>query len=264
MPIWSPDGRRLAFGSRRNGKWALYVKVADNTRTEELVLESDRPAMAMSWSGDRLVYWISDPKTSGDIWSVPVTEAGEKKPVPVLQTPADERNPQVSPDGKWIAYSSNETGRSEIYIRPFPEGPGKIQVSVNGGVFPRWRGDGKELFFLNLVSVGAMMASDIKIAGSSIQRDVPHLLFQSSFLSVAHPAGHYHAYAVSANGQQFLIPQFESIAVAFGRGRGSGRNAAIAAALSTVMADRHGATGAAASSATPIVAVIDWTAGLKK
>ena len=94
MAIWSPDGRRLAFGSRRNGKWGLYVKDADNTRTEELVLESERPAMPMSWSGDRLVYWTSDPKTAGDIWSV-TTAAGEKKPTAVLQTPADERTPQL-------------------------------------------------------------------------------------------------------------------------------------------------------------------------
>ncbi len=261
MPIWSPDGKRIAFGSRRNGKWGLYVKVADNTRTEELVLEAERAAMPMSWSGDRLVYWTYDPKTSGDIWSVSL--AGEKKPVPVLQTLADERNPQVSADGKWIAYSSNETGRSEIYIRPFPEGPGKIQVSVNGGVYPRWRRDGKELYFLSLVSVGALMASDISVSGSSVRREVPHLLFQSVFLSASHPAGQYHAYAVSADGKQFLIPQFENVASAFGgRGRG-GTTAAIGAALASVIADRHGVIGAASSSA-PIVVVLDWTAALKK
>jgi len=261
MPIWSPDGKRIAFGSRRNGKWGVYVKVADNTRTEELVLESDRPAMPMSWSGDRLVYWTSDAKTSGDIWSVALD--GAKKPQPVLQTPADERNPQVSADGKWIAYSSNETGRSEIYIRPFPDGPGKIQVSVNGGVFPRWRRDGKELYFLSLVSIGALMASDIKVTGTSVQRDVPRTLFQSVFLSAAHAAGQYHAYAVSADGKQFLIPQFENVNAAFGgRGRG-GTVAAASAALASVIADRHGIIGAA-SSAAPIVVVLDWTAALKK
>jgi dipeptidyl aminopeptidase/acylaminoacyl peptidase len=263
MAIWSPDGRRLAFGSRRNGKWGLYIKDADNTRTEELVLESERPAMPMSWSGDRLVYWTSDPKSAGDIWSV-TTASGEKKPTAVLQTPADERTPQVSPDGKWIAYSSNETGRSEIYIRPFPEGPGKIQVSVNGGVFPRWRRDGKELYFLSLVSLGSMMASDIKVTGSSVQRDVPHVLFQSVFVSTAHAAGQYHAYAVAANGQQFLIPQPESITAAFG-GRGGGTTVnAITAALPSVTADRSGAAGPGSSSSAPITVVLDWTAALKR
>src|SRR5262245_63140004 len=121
----------------------------------------------MIWTGTRLIYWTSNPKTGGDVWSVET--AGEKKPVAILQTTADERNPQVSSDGKWIAYSSNETGRSEIYIKPFPEGPGKIQVSVNGGVYPRWRRDNKELYFMNLVSLGEMMASDIRVSGASIQ-----------------------------------------------------------------------------------------------
>jgi Tol biopolymer transport system component len=265
MPIWSPDGRRIAFGSRRSGKWGLYLKDADNTRSEELLYESDRIAMPMSWSADRLVYWTSDPKTAGDVWSVSVASGGgERKPAPVLQTPADERNPQVSPDGKWIAYSSNETGRSEIYIRPFPEGAGKIQVSVNGGVFPRWRRDGKALYFLSLVSIGSMMASDIKVAGSSVQREVPRSLFQSVFLSSAHAAGHYHAFAIAPNGQQFLIPQAENLAAAFG-GRGGGTTVnAITAAMPMVMPDRNGRSGSGSSAAAPITVVLDWTGALKK
>jgi eukaryotic-like serine/threonine-protein kinase len=264
MPIWSPDGKRIAFGSRRSGKWGLYIKDADNTRSEELLLESDRPAMPMSWSADRLVYWTSDLKTAGDIWSLTAPGAGERKPLAVLQTPADERNPQVSPDGKWIAYSSNETGRSEIYIRPFPEGAGKIQVSVNGGVYPRWRRDGKELYFLSLVSLGSLMASDIKVAGSSVQREVPRALFQSVFLSTAHAAGHYHAFAIAPNGQQFLIPQPESLAAAFG-GRGGGTTVnAVTAAMPAVMADRNGGAGAGSSSAAPITVVLEWTGALKK
>jgi Tol biopolymer transport system component len=262
MPIWSPDGRRIAFGSRRSGKWNLYVKDADNTHSEELLLESAQPAMPMSWAGDRLVYWTSDPKTAGDIWSVSTTGAGERKPAAFLQTPADERNPQVSPDGKWIAYSSNETGRSEIYIRPFPEGAGKIQVSVNGGVFPRWRRDGRELYFLNLVSLGSMMASDIKVAGASVQREVPRALFQSVFLTTGHATGLYHAFAVAPNGEQFLIPQAETLSAAFG-GRGGGTTAnAVAAAIAAVMADRNGSSGT--STSAPITVVLGWTAALKK
>ena len=259
-PIWSPDGTRLAFGSRRNGKWGLYVKLADNTRNEELVTEQELPATPMSWSGDRLVYWTSDPKTSGDIWSVPLT--GEKKPVPILQTRADERNPQVSPDGKWIAYSSNETGRSEIYIRPFPEGPGKIQVSVNGGVFPRWRRDGRELYFMSLLSLGSMLAADIRVSGASVEREVPRTLFQTLYLNAPHAGGQFHAYAVSSDGQRFLIPQVESIA-AFGRG-GAGLNAAVAGILGAVIADRHAAAGPASPSTAPITVVLDWTMALKR
>jgi eukaryotic-like serine/threonine-protein kinase len=259
-PVWSPDGTRIAFASRRNGKSGLYVKLADNSRNEELVIESELPATPMSWSGDRLVYWSSDPKTSGDIWAVSLT--GEKKPVPILQTRADERNPQVSPDGRWIAYSSNETGRSEIYIRPFPEGPGKIQVSVNGGVFPRWRRDGKELYFMSLVSLGAMMASDIRVSGASVERAVPHTLFQSVYLSGAHAGGQHHAYAVSADGQRFLIPQFESVG-ALGRGRG-GVATVVTTILPAVTVDRHAATAPTSQSAAPITVVLDWTAALRR
>ncbi len=267
MPVWSPDGRRIAFASRRNGKWGLYVKIADNTRAEELVIESELATMPMSWSNDRLVYWTSDPKTAGDVWSVALSPAaGDKNASPVLETPADERNPQVSPDGKWLAYSSNESGRSEIYIRPFPEGPGKIQVSVNGGVFPRWRGDGRELYFLSLVSLGAMMQSEIRVAGSSVQRDVPRMLFQPINVNGFHSAGPYHAYAVSGNGQRFLIPQFanlQSIPGVGGGGGGATTTAAIASVLPAVLADRNAAASSSGTSAAPITVVFNWTSALK-
>jgi dipeptidyl aminopeptidase/acylaminoacyl peptidase len=271
MPVWSPDGKRIAFGSRRNGKWGLYVKVADNTRTEDLLFESEAQKMPMSWSPDGrlLVYWTIDPRTSGDIWSVsvpaPGTAPSEMKPTPILQTLADERNPQVSPDGKWLAYSSNEGGRSEIYIRPFPEGPGKIQVSVNGGVFPRWRRDGEELYFMNLVSLGAMMKSDIRVTGSSVQRDVPRLLFQSLYVIGTHPAGQYHAYAVSADGKRFLIPQFENLQtiVNVGRGGVATTNAAVVTVLPAIIADRNAATSPSGTSSAPITVVLNWTSALK-
>ena len=195
----------------------------------------------------------------------PGTAPSEVKPTPVLQTPADERNPQVSPDGKWLAYSSNEGGRSEIYIRPFPEGPGKIQVSVNGGVFPRWRRDGKELYFMNLVSLGAMMQSDLRVTGSSVQRDVPRLLFQSLHVIGTHTAGQYHAYSVSADGKRFLIPQFENLQTIANVGRGgvATTNAAVATVLPAIIADRNAATSPSGGSSAPITVVLNWTSALK-
>lgn len=155
-PVWSPDGTRFAYASRRGNKWGIYVKLGDGTAKEELITESDALKSPMSWTpdGKTVVYWVNGTGTNGDIWYVPV--AGDKKPAPFLQTPANERHPQLSPDGKWLAYESNETGRFEIYLKPFPEGPGKWQISTDGGTVARWRGDSKELYFLlppNMVSV---------------------------------------------------------------------------------------------------------------
>jgi Tol biopolymer transport system component len=260
-PVWSPDGSRIAFSSRRDARFGLYVKLADNSRAEELVIESDLPVVPMSWSGDRLVYWTADPRTAGDIWVVQPT--GGAKSSPLLQTRFDERNPQVSPDGRWMAYSSNETGRSEIYIRPFPDGEGRIQVSVNGGVFPRWRRDGRELYFMSLVSLGAVMASDIRVTGAAVQREVPRPLFQSTFVGNTHTGGQSHAYAVSADGQRFLIPQFDGLARIGGPGRG-GRGAVMTVALEAVAADRRGQTAARTRSAAPITVVLDWTLTLSQ
>ena len=264
-PIWSPDGTRIAFASRRNGKWGLYIKLADNTRGEDLLVEFERLATPMSWSADRLVYGARDPKTSGDIWSVSVSETGAgNKPEAILQTQADERNPQVSPDGKWIAYSSNETGRSEVYVRPFPQGSGRIQVSVNGGVMPRWRRDGRELSFMNLVVLGSMMASEIRASGSSVQREVPRTLFQSVFAGSAHDRGESHPYAVSNDGLRYLIPQFESVFAGFGPTVGPAAfPTALAFAVPAVTADRRAATAPASSGAAPITVVLNWPGPLR-
>ena len=201
-PVWSPDGVRVAFASRRNNKWGIYVKLADGTGKEELLTESDQVKMPMSWTpdGKLAVYWQDDSKTRGDVWAVPIS--GDHKPVAILQSPADELTPQVSPDGKWFAYSSNETGRDEIYIKPFPEGPGKWQISTDGGTWPRWGRNGKELFFAQAPN---MMAADINVMGSSVQPGVPHALFGFNNPGPAHQS--YHRFAVAADGQHLLIPQ---------------------------------------------------------
>jgi hypothetical protein len=138
--------------ARRNGKWGLYLKLADNTGGEKLLQESESPIDPMSWSRDGkvLVYTTVSPETGSDIWRLSLT--GDKpEAVPFLRKRSDERHPQLSPDGKWIALQF-QTHRAEAKSTsgPFPEGAGLIQVSVNGGVFPRWRGDGKELYFLSL------------------------------------------------------------------------------------------------------------------
>jgi Tol biopolymer transport system component len=262
-PVWSPDGKRIAFASRRDGKWGLYVKSADNTGIEELLASGDSPLLPMSWAPDgTLVYTTTGKGTSGDIWKLPLTR--DKQPKVFLSTPADERTPQVSPDGKWIAYSSNETGMSEIYIRPFPEGPGKIQVSVAGGVFPRWRHDNKELYFMSLVSIGSMMAVSLSTRGAEIHKEGdPHVLFQTGFILGTHSSGPYHAYAVTVDGQRFLIPQIDSIETGL-RGRASETVTIVTGAQAAVYADRHASVATAVSSAAPINVVLHWTSMLPK
>src|SRR5262249_25591652 len=132
-------------------------------------------------------------------------------------------------------------------------------------VFPRWRHDGNELYFMNLISLGAMMASDIRMSGSSVQRDVPHILFQSVYVNSTHAVGQYHAYAVTRDGQRFLIPQFENPgalynAVVVAQG-GAGT---LAALLPAIVSDRHASVSPAVASTTPLMVVFNWTSGLKR
>src|SRR5215471_7949396 len=206
-PIWSPDGKQIAFGSLRAGKWGIYRKSSNNAGTEEKLIESEIQILPMAWAPDgrSLVYWASNPTTNSDQWLLPLT--ADRKAVPLLNTPFAEQHPQVSPDGKWISYHSNETGRAEVYVRPFPTGTSKWQVSTGGGVFARWRGDGRELFYLSGASNGKMMAVDVKAVGAAFEAGTPRALFDSGYVNLSAGGSSYHTYAVSRDGQRFLIPR---------------------------------------------------------
>ena len=150
VPVWSPDGGRVVFSSNRTGVHDLYVKPATGGGTEALLLSSAEPKLATDWSADGhfLLFNRRDPKRGLDIWALPMD--GKGKPFPLVQTAFDEQSAQFSPDAHWIAYQSNESGRTEIYVLPFP-GPGNSrQVSSAGGTQVRWGRDGKELFYLTL------------------------------------------------------------------------------------------------------------------
>jgi Tol biopolymer transport system component len=227
-PIWSPDGRSIVFSVIQNGKWSLYRKPSNGAGTEERLVESDLQILPTSWApdGQSLIYVEIDPRTRGDLWLLSLS--GDRKAVPLLRTPFNESHAQVSPDGKWFAYYSDESGLNEVYVRPFPSGAGKWQISTSGGQFPRWRGDGHELFYMSQVSYGKLMAVDV-VHGATFEAGTPKALFDSGYLNLAH--SFYHTYAVSQDGQRFLIP-------------------------------RPPASSAADTDSSPIVVVLNWAAGI--
>jgi serine/threonine-protein kinase len=179
VPLWSPDGSRLVFRSTRNGPYDLFEKRVNGTEDEEPLLVTPQNKTPQAWSSDGrfLLYTASQDANalSADLWALPLV--GERTPFPVVQTSFDEGQGQFSPDGRWIAYASNETGRYEVYVRPFPDPGGRWQVSTGGGIWPRWRRDGMELFYV--APDNQMMAAPIQVAadGRALSPGAPVALF---------------------------------------------------------------------------------------
>ena len=199
--VWSPDGSRILFSSNRsgNGQFNLYVKSAGGAGEDQLLLQSESEKFATSWSGDGQNIFFDNwaPKSKAGVWVLPLT--GDRQPRPVLQTSSfDQVNAKLSPDGRFLAYNSNESGRWEVYVQPFPTTGGKWQISSGGGGRPLWRSDGKELYFL--AAGGKVMAAEIKTAGG-FQSGVPHQLFQANIKE----RGDASPYDVRADGQAFVI-----------------------------------------------------------
>jgi Tol biopolymer transport system component len=199
QPVWEPSGSRIVWGSSREGVYELYWKAASGVGQDEPLLKSGILKVPTHWSldGRFIVYYQVDPKTKRDVWVLPLE--GDRKPFPFLQTEANETGGHLSPDGKWMAYSSDESGGYEIYVQSFHRGGGKRQVSTKGGVGPHWRRDGKELFYYS--GDGKLMSVEVK-TGASFEASVPGALFEfrsGNGLVVVAP------YAVSADGQRFLL-----------------------------------------------------------
>lgn len=196
-PAWSPDGRQIAFSSNRSGVFQIYRKDASGGGQEEQLTSGSNDKIVTDWSrdGKYLLYTQIDSKTSLDLWALPLD--GDRKPVPVLQSPSLESGGQFSPDGKWIAYFSTESGQSEVYIRAFPSSPGKWQISNRGGAIPRWRADGKELFYVSADL--KMMSVTIRASAASAEADTPRELFAALVAPLTS------SYDVTADGQRFLL-----------------------------------------------------------
>ena len=154
-PVWSPDGKNVVFSSNRKGETRLYIKPSDGSGEERML--TDQPGVPTSWSKDGrfLLFTSGSPQTGSDIWVLPnpgVT-SGDAKPMPLLATQFSEQSAQVSPDGRWIAYTTNESGSSDVYVRPISaEGNGggaKWLISKGLSLYPRWRSDGKQILYAN-------------------------------------------------------------------------------------------------------------------
>ena len=210
-PVWSPDGARIAFSAARSGATEIYQKAANSARKElPLVVTTNDSKFPNDWSRDGrfLLYTQQDARTKADLWVLPLTASGtpSETPAPFANTEFSESAGQFSPDTHWIAYASDESGRSEIYVQPFPApagGGSKTSVSRDGGNQPRWRRDGKELFYLSFD--GKLMAVDVT-EGREFKVGTPKPLFQAPATSIqSRTAMNGWAWDVTSDGQRFLF-----------------------------------------------------------
>ena len=149
-PVWTPNGKRIVYGSDRSGRMPnLYWQAADGSNTEEQLTTSPHWQVPVSWSknGETLFFGEQDPKTSWDIYALALRErAGNPEPRPLVRTTADERMPVLSPDERWLAYHSTDRGTSQILVRPYPNVDSEVHT-VATGVWPRWAPDGRSIYY---------------------------------------------------------------------------------------------------------------------
>jgi Tol biopolymer transport system component len=203
IPVWADD-HRIIFSSNRAGTYDLYEKPADRPGAEQLLLASSENKFPMDVSSDGryLLYRNTGPNTNWDLWALPLV--GEKKPFLAINSPFQEMIGEFSPDGHWLAYQTNESGQFEVFVQSFPEATTRTMISANGGSQPRWRGDGKELFFVALDN--RLMAAPIAVnANRMLEPGPPVALFRTRMPGGAVPSPQKQQYAVSPDGQRFLV-----------------------------------------------------------
>jgi len=211
LAVWSPDGMRIAFSSNRKSSWDLYQKTSNGSGTEDGLLETPRGEIVQAWSRDGrfLVYYAGDSKTGLDLWALEMT-GSERHSRVVANTTFEEAMAELSPDGRWVAYQTNESGRFEIVVQPFPDPGGKWPVSTGGGAAPRWRADGKEIYFL--APDATMMAAPVSVSGPTFEAGTPVRLFPTRVFAGGSPTNRPQ-YAVARDGR-FLINQSANEATA--------------------------------------------------
>ena len=223
-PVWSPDGRTVAFGSQRHEPAGLlngvFRRMSSGVGDVETLVRGRLSTNPTDWSRDGkfVIYVDQDPTTQMDIWALPLT--GDRRPIALVRTAGADTLGQLSPDGRWLAYASSASGRTEVYVQAFPVARGKWQISASGGTQPRWRRDGRELFYL--AAGGELMAVPVNPGIESIETGIHVPLFAMS------PGfGEDFTYDAAADGRRFLV--------------------------NTIVSD----------TSQPIVVVLNWTAALK-
>jgi eukaryotic-like serine/threonine-protein kinase len=202
-PRWSADGTRILFGSNRTGLYKLYLRDTRGIGNDELLYQSKNSCIPAGWSPDNqyMIFSEIDGKTKWDLW---VLRLGEQRKVfPFLVTEANESSARFSPDGKWVAYASDESGRPEIYVQPFlAEKSGKWQISTNGGFTPKWSNDGKELFYL--AQDNQIMCSAVKLS-PIFEFTGPKPLFAIRPNSVRRISGWNDTFETAPDGRRFGV-----------------------------------------------------------
>jgi eukaryotic-like serine/threonine-protein kinase len=198
--VWSPDGTYLVYVSSQSQNENILRKTATTGATEELLRKmagNNVTPLDISPDGKMLVYSSTGADTKDDLWLLPLQ--GDHQPVKYLDSPFEERHAQFSPDNKWVAYSSDESGQFQVYVQPVPVTGAKLQISTQGGSRPRWRRDGKEIYYLSADL--KLMAVPVTIAGGKIEIGTPQQLFERSLPAYLSREIEYEP---SADGQKFL------------------------------------------------------------
>ncbi len=199
-PIWTPDGRRIVFSSGRVSPSGIFAQAADGTGpAERITTATDGFHLpgAVTPDGGRLIYRVDAANSD-----LRLLLCGERRETPLPATPFDERDPALSPDGRWIAFQSNESGRYEVYVRPFPDvGSGRFQVSTSGGAQAVWSPDGRELFYIQIAD-GRLMGVDVRTSGGGFAAGIPRVVIDGGFFVVF---GQGQSYDLSPDGKRFLL-----------------------------------------------------------
>ncbi|HEV2665221.1 MAG TPA: protein kinase [Blastocatellia bacterium] len=208
-PVWSKDGSRIFFTSDRKGPRDIFQKKVNAAEDEELIYASPeyKNVEDLSPDGRLLIYNANagDNATKVDLWLLPLE--GERNPKPFIKTQFNEAKAVISPDGRWVAYDSDESGRSEVYVATFPQLSGRWQVSARGGKEPQWRRDGKELFFIN--NNNDLLAAEVKPGSGAFEAEAPKLLFSTALTTIGR-----NRFVATRDGQRFLVITWPELAPA--------------------------------------------------